>query len=188
LRKILAQIPNILTVIRILLIPVIIYLLQMDRHQLGLIIFVIAAVTDALDGFIAKSFKITSKFGTYLDPIADKLLLNSTYAILAIMGWLPIWLAALVWLRDLVIFVGAAALKFRGYRLNIKPALVGKATTLSQIITVCLFFDVGVSKSLITWQPVFVAATAILTLWSGGYYVMVGIKMDEKEKINPVKA
>jgi cardiolipin synthase len=179
LRKFLAQIPNILTVIRILLIPVIIYFLQRDEHQLALLIFVIAAVTDALDGFIAKSFQITSKFGTYLDPIADKLLLDSTYAILAIMGWLPIWLAALVWLRDMVILLGAGTLHFRGHQLRIKPALVGKATTLAQIITVGLFFDVGVSHALHFWRPIAVIVTAILTLWSGAYYCVMGLRMNK---------
>jgi cardiolipin synthase len=169
------QIPNILTIIRILLIPVIIHFIWIGDHQLGLIVFAIAAVTDALDGFIAKTFKLTSKFGTYLDPIADKLLLDSTYAMLAIMGWLPIWLASLVWLRDLVLLAGALVLKFKGLRLNIKPALVGKATTLFQIITVLLFFDAEISQALNVWQPFFVVVTAVLTLWSGAYYVTIGI-------------
>ena len=180
LRKFLAQIPNSLTIIRILLIPVIIYFLWIGEHQQGLYIFVIAAITDALDGFIAKLFNFTSKFGTYLDPVADKLLLDSTYAMLAIMGWLPICLAALVWLRDLILLTGAVILKFKGNQLNIKPALVGKATTLTQIITVCLFFDVGALQGLQDWQSLFVIITAILTFWSGAHYFMIGMRVNRE--------
>jgi len=180
LRKFLAQIPNSLTIIRILLIPVIIHFLWIGEHQQGLYIFVIAAITDALDGFIAKLFNFTSKFGTYLDPVADKLLLDSTYAMLAIMGWLPICLAALVWLRDLILLTGAVILKFKGNQLNIKPALVGKATTLTQIITVCLFFDVGALQGLQDWQSLFVIITAILTFWSGAHYFMIGMRVNRE--------
>ena len=177
MRKLLVQIPNILTIIRILLIPIIIYQTQAGRHNLALAIFGVAALTDALDGFIAKLFKITSQFGTYLDPIADKLLLDSTYAVLAILGRLPYWLAGLIWLRDLIIVLGAIGLKTTNRPLNIKPALVGKATTLAQIITVCLFFDVAAIQRLSAWQPGLITATAILTIWSGGHYVAVGLQI-----------
>lgn len=180
MRNLLIQLPNILSIIRILLIPVIIYLIQADRHTLALVLFGLAALTDALDGFTAKLFKLTSRLGTYLDPMADKLLLDSTYAVLAIIGRLPLWLAGLIWLRDLIIVLGAVGLKIKGHSLNIKPALVGKATTLAQIITVCLFFDVAAAQHFSTWQPGFMTATAILTIWSGGHYVAVGLEILHK--------
>lgn len=177
MRAIFVQIPNILTGIRIALIPVIIYLLRSGQHSQALMVFIIAALTDTLDGLIARLGRIISPLGTFLDPLADKLLLNATYTVLALDGWLPMWLAAVVWLRDLIIVLGAAGLHLKGRRWQVKPALVGKATTLFQIITVGLFFQVPVTRLFISWQPFLVAVTVVLTLWSGLYYVAAGLNI-----------
>jgi len=126
--------PNLLCVLRILLIyPVARWILQ-DRYAEVMILFALAAFTDALDGFLAKRFGWTSELGKVLDPLADKLLLVTVFLCLSMAGLVPWWLTALVILRDLVILFGALTFKRLFGPLRGSPTVVSKLNTLCQIV------------------------------------------------------
>jgi cardiolipin synthase (CMP-forming) len=125
--------PNLLCVLRIALVyPVALGILQ-GHYPEVLALFAIAAFTDALDGFLAKRFGWHTELGKVLDPLADKLLLVTVFICLSVAGLAPWWLAALVLLRDLVIFFGALTYKWLFGPLHGQPTIVSKLNTLCQI-------------------------------------------------------
>jgi len=130
----LRHLPNLLCVLRILLVyPVALWILQ-GRYPGVLLLFGLAAFTDALDGYLAKSQGWTSELGKVLDPLADKLLLVTVFACLSVVGLAPWWLTALVVLRDLVIFFGALTFKRLFGPLHGAPTTLSKFNTLCQIV------------------------------------------------------
>ncbi|MFN6952922.1 MAG: CDP-alcohol phosphatidyltransferase family protein [Albidovulum sp.] len=168
------NIPNLLTLLRILLVPVVVWAIAQGQMGIALAAFVIAGVTDAVDGYIAKRFDQQTELGAYLDPLADKTLIVSIYISLAIFGFIPPWVAILVVSRDIMI-VGAVVLSTLIERpLTIHPLLVSKANTVAQIVFAALVLAAkGLSLDL-DWA-IFIAmwAVAVLTLASAGAY-MVG--------------
>ncbi|MBF0451985.1 MAG: CDP-alcohol phosphatidyltransferase family protein [Candidatus Magnetomorum sp.] len=170
------SIPNILTVIRILLTPVFVISIIKNAHTLSLIIFAVAAVTDALDGLIARYFNQKTALGAHLDPIADKLLLSSAYVCLAIIHNIPSWLAVIIISRDVIIMMGIAICYINTIHVPINPSFVSKATTLTQLLTITLallneFYPLTVLITIFCWL------TALLTILSGLHYVFVGMKI-----------
>lgn len=129
-------IPNIITMIRILLTPLFVIYLINDQLLTGLVILVICGVSDGLDGLIARVFKQKSKLGSYLDPLADKIILMSAFIALSIRGFLPSWLSVAVISRDMLIMIGVVILYLADVDLNIKPAISSKITTCFQFLTV----------------------------------------------------
>ena len=129
-------IPNIITMIRILLTPIFVIYLINDQLLTGLVILVICGVSDGLDGFIARVFKQKSRLGSYLDPLADKIILMSAFIALSIRGFLPSWLSVAVISRDVLILVGVIILYLNEIDLNIKPVISSKITTCFQFLTV----------------------------------------------------
>jgi cardiolipin synthase len=132
------NIPNILTIARILLVPVIVSALLAGNYPLALAIFLVAGVTDALDGFIARRFNMCTRLGAMLDPLADKLLVVPTTLVLAATGRLPWWLALTVVARDLLILGGAAAFYARTGNLEMEPSIASKVNTCVQITLIVL--------------------------------------------------
>lgn len=166
------HIPNIITVLRIVLVAPFLWALLEERYNIALLLFVIAGISDALDGFLAKYFGWTSELGGLLDPIADKLLLMG--AILAL-GWLnelPGWLVALVILRDLLIVSGAISYHLLIERFEAAPLMISKLNTLVQLILVCA---VIVNYGMIPLPEILltglIVLTALTTLWSGAAYI-----------------
>lgn len=165
--------PNALTLLRMLLVGPLAWLLTQARYELALFTLAVAALTDGLDGFLAKRFGWTSELGKVLDPLADKLLLVTLFITLGTMGLVPFWLAVLVVLRDVVIAGGAIA-----YRVLLGP-IDGHPTKLSKLNTGCqilyLLFVVAVayrhavSPQILVLLAFLVAAT---TAVSGGEYVI----------------
>jgi cardiolipin synthase len=98
----LSDIPNIITVFRFLLVPPLVLLLLNHQYGAALIVFGVAGFSDALDGFLAKRYGWSSRMGALMDPLADKLLLVSSFVTLGWLGWIPLWLVALVILRDVI--------------------------------------------------------------------------------------
>jgi len=166
------HLPNLITGLRILLVAPFLWALLEERYSAALLLFVIAGVSDALDGFLAKYFGWTSELGSLLDPIADKLLLMG--AILAL-GWLdelPGWLVALVILRDLLIVIGAVSYHLLIERLEAAPLMISKVNTLVQLILVCAVIvhygmDVPARKA----PGGFNRINSVDHLWSGVAYV-----------------
>jgi cardiolipin synthase len=144
-------IPNVLTVLRLLAVPLIVLLMVEQRMMLAFVLFVAAGVTDGLDGFLAKRFDWRTELGAWLDPLADKALLVSIYVTLGIYGHIPPWLVILVASRDLLI-VGAFVLSWMMERpVRIRPLIVSKVNTAAQILLAAsvlanLGFALGLDK------------------------------------------
>jgi cardiolipin synthase len=169
----LRQIPNLITLIRILLIVPIAASLVRGLVDTTLILFAIAAASDALDGFLAKRFGWQSVLGSILDPIADKALLATAFVTLAVLGLVPRWLMVTVLARDVIIVGGAAAYRALIGPLTAQPSMVSKLNTLCQAAFVlCVVARAGFS-----WPPSWVetglgALVLATTLVSGIDYVM----------------
>lgn len=133
------NLPNLITLLRIVVIPVFLILLTAERYTDALILFILAATTDSLDGAIARLTNTRTAFGAYIDPLADKLLLMSSFVVLAFLGFVPRWLAILVISRDVIILIGFVALFFiTEHSIAVRPSLLGKASTFLQLLTITL--------------------------------------------------
>ncbi len=131
-------IPNLITMIRIILTPVFVIYLINDDLVTGLIVLAICGISDGLDGFIARVFNQKSKLGTFLDPLADKLILVSAFITLSVRGFLPSWLTVVVISRDVMILLGIIIIYLNNIALNIRPAVSSKITTCFQFATLIL--------------------------------------------------
>ena len=176
----LSQIPNLLTLARIAACPVLVLLLHEQNYSLALILFLVAGITDGLDGFIAKRFDCASTFGAILDPVADKLLSASAYIMLAILGDIPFWLLVVVMFRDLVIVVGYFLFVMMGADVPMRPTYSSKINTFVQI---SLMVMVLLEKATIVQIPLIVDAliigVLITTVTSGIQYVWLwGIRQE----------
>lgn len=173
------NIPNILTISRVLAIPFFIVAVLYGYNGVALAIFVISGLTDALDGFIARAYHLRTNIGAFLDPLADKLLLTSTIIALSLVNLpnaLPIWFAVTLISRDIIITVGIAALFMLGVKFPIAPTMIGKLTTFLQValISVVLLYNyLGIPRPELI-RP-FCWATFAVTVSSGLGYVYRGI-------------
>jgi cardiolipin synthase len=169
------SIPNILTVARIIMTPLFVILLMKNRFDFALALFSLAAVSDGLDGFIARYFNQRTVMGAYLDPIADKFLLSAAFISLAILSIIPAWLTVIVISRDILILAGIAIFAINQIKVKIKPSIISKCTTVVQLATV---FIVLLSFYLPTVSLAEQAAfwiTAGLTVLSGFHYILAGV-------------
>jgi cardiolipin synthase len=184
------NIPNLLSLTRIILVPVFVIFLIQDKYYNALITFIIAGLTDALDGTMARLLNAQTKLGSYLDPIADKLLLTTSFVILAILGIVPSWLTVIVISRDFIILLGIAILSLMSINFEIKPALIGKITTTLQIGTIFLVllykaFTHNLSYNCIL--TLFFWLTAAFTIVSGVVYISKGIKIINRTSIKEIE-
>jgi cardiolipin synthase (CMP-forming) len=168
-------IPNLLTLLRILLIPFFVWAILKLNFTLALIIFFIAGISDGLDGFLARRLNQQSKLGQWLDPIADKLLLTVTYLILTLpdKGYqpLPIWLTAATIIRDIGIVVVALIIRQLTGFSDFKPSQPGKWNTTILLITVLVFL---ISNSIGYYQEyliIFYVLSLFMTVFSGLHYI-----------------
>ena len=162
------SIPNLITLGRILLVPVVVWAIYTDLPLLAFIFFLAAGVSDAVDGYLAKRFQMSSELGAYLDPLADKTLIVSIYVTLGIAGNIPVWLVILVVSRDIMI-VGAVMLSWvLGSPLKVKPLLVSKLNTAAQIVFASVLLgSLGLhinASGLITVLMLTVAALTLLSI------------------------
>src|ERR671937_556028 len=166
---------NWLTVLRILLIPVFVSLLVYKQPGPALAIFLAAALTDLLDGYVARHRGIQSRLGAFLDPMADKLLLISSFVTLTWLKALPFWIAAVVISRDIILVVGALIIHMAGGRIYPRPTWAGKLATFFQILTVGLGLLAHSLDLALTAKPIWWLA-AIFTTISGLQYVVQGLR------------
>ena len=167
------SIPNLVTLGRILLVPVVIWAITAGEMRVAFILFLAAGITDAIDGFLAKRFGMRTELGAYLDPLADKTMLVSIYVALGIAEALPRWLVILVVSRDIMI-VGAVILSWLVHKpITLQPLLVSKLNTVAQIALACvvlaaLGFDLNAGMAILALT----ALVAALTLISVAFYVV----------------
>jgi len=167
------NLPNLLTLLRIVLIPPFVILLSYGYRWPALGVFLAAGLTDALDGFIARTWRQQTELGRALDPLADKLLLNAAFITLGVLHWVPLWLVILIISRDLIILVGGLFSHLMHLHVPMHPTVLGKGTTVSQLVYVSL------AMALSHTPPALVALqwlTAGLTVLSGLHYLYRGIR------------
>jgi len=136
-------VPNLITSIRIILTPVFIIYLINDEILPALVLFVLAGVSDAADGLIARLFNQKSELGAFLDPLADKILLVAAFVLLSVKNSVPLELTVVVISRDILILLGVLILFLNGQDLTIKPSVLSKITTCLQLATVFLVLSVS---------------------------------------------
>ncbi|MBI1846873.1 MAG: CDP-diacylglycerol--glycerol-3-phosphate 3-phosphatidyltransferase [Candidatus Rokubacteria bacterium] len=166
---------NWLTVLRILLIPVIVSLLLYRKPGLALVVFALAALTDLLDGWVARSRRIQSRLGAFLDPLADKLLLTATFLTLTHLRLLPKALTIVVISRDLTLVFGSVLIHIMGGRLHPRPTWAGKAATFFQILAVLSGLTARYVRMPGTQTVLFWVAAAF-TIVSGLQYLVQGMR------------
>ncbi|PWT93894.1 MAG: hypothetical protein C5B55_03730 [Blastocatellia bacterium] len=186
-------VPNLLTVFRMVLIPVFVSLLFYQRFVTALIVFILAGVTDGLDGLLARRFNQKSQLGTILDPIADKLMLVTSFVVLSMRSVfpqplpphlpVPFWVTVAVISRDVFILVGAAAINivtgFRGFR----PSLLGKVNTTVQIIAIGVFMlAASVPYGTGYYLPTIYAIVFAFAVLSGAHYVFFVSKLLNEDR------
>jgi len=170
-------IPNLITTLRIILTPIFIIYLLDGQFAAALVLFAVCGISDGLDGFLARVLKQRSTLGTYLDPIADKLILVSTFVVLSVMGLIPVWLAVIVLSRDVLISLGVVVLQLYGMAIRIRPSILSKFTTCFQFITVIGVLGsefVSLPESL--YDALFLV-TAAATIGSGLHYMHAWFEM-----------
>ena len=168
------DIPNIITAFRFLLVAPVVVLLLQGRFAAALVVFGVAGFSDALDGFLAKHYGWQSRLGGLMDPLADKLLLVSSFITLGWLGWIPLWLVALVILRDLVIVAGAIFYHMRIEQLEAEPTMVSKLNTAAQIFLVlAVMFSLGVQTIPALWIDILLYSVLATTVWSGFDYIWI---------------
>jgi len=167
-------IPNALTFLRILLIAPFAGGLLTEHYRLALLIFIVAAATDAFDGFLARHFNWRSRFGAVADPLADKALLLTAYLMLTLTEVLPVWLFVLILGRDLLIVVGALAYHYGIGRFDMQPSLPGKLNTFIQILVVLAIIVLLAGLPMQPWVlEAGILLVAVSTVFSGAHYVLV---------------
>ncbi len=165
---------NRLTICRIILIPVFITAVMYHRLDIAFIVFVMATITDGLDGYIARMRKEQTRFGTIMDPIADKMLIGSAFISFSLVGGLPDYLKMPVYVpiiiisRDVFILLGAMIIYLLAGKIDVKPTVVGKVTTFFQMFTIICVLLRFVYSSWI-WN-----ITVALTIISGLDYLRIG--------------
>jgi cardiolipin synthase len=170
-------IPNVITLIRILLTPIFIIFLIQGHYRRALLVFLLAGVSDLADGLIARVWHQKSRLGSYLDPLADKILMAASFVTLSIYRQIPPWLTVVVLSRDVVLGLGVLIFRLADIPLIVRPSLAGKWTTTLQVTTVGL---VLLNK---IWpiSPLVLLAffwfTGVLTAISGIQYLYYGVKM-----------
>jgi cardiolipin synthase len=167
--------PNLISLARLLAVPLAIWLILQDRYGFAFWVFAAAGASDALDGFIAKQFGLRTVLGGFLDPLADKALLMSVYVTLGYRGQVETWLVILIVSRDVLIIGGAILYQTVTQALTMQPLLISKINTAAQIaLAVLLLAKLGLGMAhdygIIDAMVAIVAATTVL---SGGAYVAI---------------
>ena len=175
----LRQVPNLVTILRIALVAPAAWFLWHDQVGYALGLIAVAGVSDAVDGELARRFNWRTRFGAIADPTADKLLVVVVFAVLAIQGHLPLWLLAVVVLRDVVIVSGALTYRRLFGHLDIEPTLLSKINTGSQVVMLILLLVARTGVEPLATVCAFIVAPAgfvlvgAFSVISGTQYVVV---------------
>jgi cardiolipin synthase len=171
------SIPNIITLGRILLVPIIVWAIASSEMEIAFAIFIIAGVSDAVDGFLAKRFNMTSELGALLDPLADKALLVSIYVALGIWGAIPRWIVILVVSRDIMIVAAVIVSWLFGRPIPMKPLMVSKLNTVAQVAFAALVLAaLGFGFKPRPYDVILMGFVAIFSLVSVSLYLVEWVR------------
>ena len=168
-------VPNQLTFLRLAFLPVFLIAIEYERYDLALGILVAAGVSDALDGVLARGLNQRTPLGAYLDPIADKLLLSSSYLVLALHGRISWWLAILVLGRDVLLLAASAVIIITVGYMSLPPSIYGKATTFFEILMIFLVLVLAIWDNHALWvlKGICAYCVAVFVCLSGLHYSIV---------------
>lgn len=171
------SIPNIITLGRIILVPVIVWAIVSSQMEIAFAIFVIAGVSDAVDGFLAKRFNMASELGALLDPLADKALLVSIYVALGIWGAVPRWIVILVVSRDIMIVSAVIVSWLFDKPVEMKPLMVSKLNTVAQVAFAALVLaSLGFGFQPYPYDLILMGLVTIFTLGSMSLYLVEWVR------------
>ena len=176
-------IPNLLTLLRISLVPVLILLLNNQSYTMALWVFMLAGLTDGLDGLIARRYGYFTQLGAVLDPLADKFLLLSSFVMLTVAGDLPFWLLIIVAFRELIIITGVMLLTILYDHFEMKPIISSKVNTFMQIMLVILVLvERAEILNLSGLISVLIWIVTMTTIISGFQYVLEWVIRREQDE------
>lgn len=168
------DIPNLISAFRIVLVIPVIYMLLQQQFLYALILFAIAGISDAVDGYIARRFNWMTRLGGILDPLADKLLQVCCYITLAFIALIPVWLVIVVVLRDVIIVAGGMLYHYRFERFHAEPMLISKINTFMQIMLVILVvFNAAFNALPEAVLDILILSVLMTTVISGVSYIVI---------------
>jgi cardiolipin synthase len=171
------NIPNTLTIIRIAIIPVFLTSIIYSRYDYALALFIIAALTDVFDGLFARIKNQRTPLGTFLDPLADKFLLVTSFVVFSVYNWIPKWLAITVISRDTIVVSGWFVLYFITGTARVEPSLLGKTTIwLESLLIAYILININLPV-LPDIAPVFFVTTAGVSILSALHYIYRGFRV-----------
>lgn len=166
-------VPNLITVLRLLLVPAVVLAMLQARWEWAFAAFVVAGVSDGVDGFIARRFKLVSRLGAYLDPLADKALLVSVFVMLGIIGELPLWLVILAVSRDVLIVCMVLLSTILANPVEMKPLMVSKFNTAVQILLASVVLaELAFGTGFGLLRPLLIILSGLLTVASAAAYLL----------------
>lgn len=171
------NLPNMLTMLRIVLIAIFVLLYTSGLRLLALAVFIMAAVTDFLDGYIARKRQLVTNFGKLMDPLADKLMLIAALICLSGEGLVPVWVVATVAVKEFVMVGGGVLLLRQG--IVVQAKMIGKVATVLFIVAVSAAF---LHAYIAPWDTVLLYAAVILTLVALLWYVISAVKVYKRTK------
>jgi len=166
--------PNLLTLLRLIFIPLAVIAVLENHYIWALVIFLVAGISDGLDGLLARLLHQKTVLGQYLDPVADKLLLSTMFLVLSIAHRVPWSVTVLVFARDIIIVIISALLYATGQIRAVRPSWLGKANTLAQIVTIPLVLlrEISTAHWIVLGRWIGIRVTVALTIFSGVHYAM----------------
>jgi len=170
-------IPNLITTLRIILVPIFIIYLINERFLEALTVFVLAGLSDGVDGLLARLLNQKSRLGAFLDPLADKILLIAAFVVLAARGFIPVWLTVTVITRDILILLGVLILFLTKQDIVIKPSILSKINTCLQLATVFMVLVGNHFNLFSSFIPILYISTGVLTIASGLHYMRSWFQM-----------
>lgn len=172
------NLPNLITLARLGLVPLMAYYAARGVYAVALPIFLVAALSDFADGYIARKFNVASRLGAALDPIADKLNMFVTTLLLAWQALMPIWLAAAIIGRDVIIVAGVLAYRRVRGPVDLKPTRLSKANTVVEFgVLLVVMANAADWIDARTWMPALFAIVFVTVVASGAQYVWLGVRM-----------
>ena len=168
------HLPNLITGLRFLLIPLLVALLLEHRYVAAFAVFIVSAISDLADGLIARHWNLRTRLGAIADPLADKMTMLAVTLVLAVQALVPVWLATAIVVRDLVIVAGAVAFHFIVGRVEMAPSLLSKFNTVLEFsVLSALLADAAQAIEVTAWLPPLFTLMMITLVGSGAHYVVV---------------
>ncbi len=183
------QIPNFITVLRILIVPFVVWSLLFTDNFTALILFAIAGVSDGLDGYLAKTFNWQTRFGGIADPLSDKFLMIATFITLTYLNYIPLWMLIIVCVRDIIIVSGALLYHYLIGPFDAEPSIISKMNTVLQVLLVVLIL-IELNYTLISHQLIEIVLLLLLltTIISLVHYMWTwGLRAYDEVKVKEIR-